>query len=77
MRQPLRLYKGGVAVRATVTYNATAETAKLDPSASLQPGVRYKAVVNTGATDLAGNALDQNPTVDGAQPKIWYFTVRR
>ena len=26
--------------------------------------------------DLAGNTLDQNPTLSGAQPKQWSFTVR-
>jgi len=35
----------------------------------------YKAVVSTGAKDLAGNALDQNPTLSGLQQKAWTFTV--
>jgi hypothetical protein len=72
-----KLYKGGVAVRAAVTYDASAQTANLNPGANLKPGVRYKAVVSTEVKDLAGNALDQDPSVDGAQPKNWYFTVRR
>ncbi len=40
-------------------------------------GRTYKATVTTGAQDLAGNALDQNSTQSGYQPKNWKFTVRR
>lgn len=36
---------------------------------------KYKAVVTTGAKDLAGNALDQDPAASGNQPKVWYFTT--
>jgi hypothetical protein len=32
-------------------------------------------VVTTGATDVAGNALDQNPSLAGAQQKAWFFTT--
>jgi hypothetical protein len=32
--------------------------------------------VTTGVKDLAGNALDQNPTTAGNQPKPWFFTVQ-
>ena len=36
---------------------------------------KYKAVVTTGAKDLAGNALDQNATTSGNQQMEWYFTT--
>jgi dipeptidyl aminopeptidase/acylaminoacyl peptidase len=42
----------------------------------LAPRTKYKAVVTTGAKDLAGNALDQNAT-SGNQQKVWFFTVGR
>jgi hypothetical protein len=32
--------------------------------------------VTTGAQDLAGNALDQNPNIAGNQSKTWKFTVQ-
>jgi hypothetical protein len=41
----------------------------------LAPRTKYKAVVTTGAKDLAGNALDQNATTSGNQQKVWFFTV--
>jgi hypothetical protein len=50
--------------------------ATLDPANPLKRGVTYKAVVTTGVKDLAGNALDQNPTTAGNQPKAWFFTVQ-
>jgi hypothetical protein len=42
----------------------------------LSAGTKYKAVVTTGAKDMAGNRLDQNSTTDGLQQKTWLFTVR-
>ena len=36
---------------------------------------KYKAVVTTGAKDVVGNALDQDPSASGNQPKEWYFTT--
>jgi hypothetical protein len=68
-------------VAATVIPNANlsaAETtgATLDPTRPLKRGVTYKAVVTTGVKDLAGNALDQNATTAGNQPKAWFFTVQ-
>ncbi len=63
-------------VDATVNYGALAKKATLDPIANLVRGARYKAVVTTGAKDLAGNRLDQDPTLSGNQPKTWFFTVR-
>jgi hypothetical protein len=48
----------------------------LDPSTNLKRGATYKAVVTTGAKDLVGNALDQDPSVTGNQQKVWSFTIR-
>jgi Bacterial Ig-like domain len=61
---------------ASVSYNAASRKATLDPTNSLRPGVTYKAMVTTGAKDLAGNALDQNSTTTGSQRMKWFFTVR-
>jgi Bacterial Ig-like domain len=63
-------------IPATVSYDADIDplTATLDSTDSLQGGVTYKAVVTTGAKDLAGNPLDQSPTV-GLQQKAWSFTT--
>jgi hypothetical protein len=60
-------------IAATVSYNA--DTATLDPTNPLRSGVTYKAIVTTGATDVAGNPLDQNPTKTGLQQKAWSFTT--
>jgi hypothetical protein len=69
--QTFKLYKKGStnALRATVTYDARAKRAMLDPSANLRRGVTYKAVVTTGVKDLAGNQLVKN--------QVWYFTIRK
>ena len=80
-----KLYPKGsdTPVNATVSYaETTTETgtrvykATLDPTDLLQRGTTYKAVLATGAKDLAGNRLDQdgNPS-NGNQKKVW-FTVR-
>ena len=47
-------------IGAVVSYDATAKKATLNPNANLRLGTKYKAVVTTGAKDLAGNQLDQN-----------------
>ena len=60
---------------ATVTYDSATKKATLNPSANLQSGATYVATVTTGAKDLAGNALDQNPTTAGNQAKTWTFKV--
>jgi hypothetical protein len=60
---------------AAVSYDAGTKKAVLNPDANLQRGATYKAVVTTGARDLAGNQLDQTPTLSGNQPKTWVFTV--
>ncbi len=38
---------------------------------------KYKLGMTTGATDVAGNALDQNAATSGNQRKAWYFTTGR
>jgi hypothetical protein len=52
---------------AAVSYDASTDTATLDPTNSLRSGVTYKAVVTTGAKDSAGNPL--------AQQYRWFFRV--
>jgi Bacterial Ig-like domain len=71
--QTFKLFRKGSTTKlaATVSYpdlNSPSYTAKLDPRDSLRSGVTYKAVVITGAKDLAGNSL--------AQQKAWFFKVR-
>ena len=63
-------------VTAAVSYVATAKKAILNPSTNLSSRRTYKATVTTGAQDLAGNALDQNPNVANNQSKSWKFTVQ-
>jgi hypothetical protein len=72
-----KLFRAGTTtvIGAVVSYDASAEKAILNPNANLQLGTQYKAVVTTGATDLAGNRLDQNPSLSGLQQKAWTFTV--
>jgi hypothetical protein len=41
----------------------------------LAKNTKYQATIATGAKDLAGNALDQDSTNAGSQPKTWFFTV--
>jgi hypothetical protein len=67
----VKLVRGGTtrAVAATVSYDAETNEATLDPSAKLASGTKYTATVTSGAKDLAGNALDQTPSVAGEQPK--------
>ncbi len=74
-----KLYKAGTttAIGATVSYDAANKRAILNPNNNLRLGTKYKAVVTTGARDLAGNRLDQAPTLSGNQPKVWFFTTRK
>jgi hypothetical protein len=76
--QTFKLFKKGSTIKlgATVKYDASTDMATLDPTNSLRSGVTYKAVVTTGAKDLAGNAFDQNSTTTGSQQMAWFFTVR-
>jgi arylsulfatase A-like enzyme len=70
------LQKGSTTqIAAALSYDASTDTATLDPTTSLRSGVTYKAIVSTGAKDVAGNPLDQNPTTAGLQQKAWLFTV--
>ena len=64
-----KLFKKGSTTKlsATVSYEASTNTATLDPTNSLRSGVTYKAVVTTGAKDLAGKPLTQQYR--------WFFTV--
>jgi len=64
-----KLFKKGTTtvIPATVTYDAANDLATLNPSADLQPGTTYKALVTIGTRDLAGNQL--------ATSKAWFFTV--
>jgi hypothetical protein len=41
----------------------------------LARGTKYKAVVTTGAKDVAGNRLDQISTTTSLDQKTWSFTV--
>jgi N-acetylglucosamine-6-sulfatase len=63
-------------VTATVSYDPPTKKASLDPASDLSSGAIYKATVTTGAQDLAGNALDQNPNLANNQSKSWKFTVQ-
>ena len=75
----VRLNADGTTTRVTaaVSYAAATKKAILNPASNLSLGRTYKATVTTGAQDLAGNALDQNPKIAGNQSKNWKFTVRR
>jgi hypothetical protein len=64
-------------VAATVNFDVTRKKAVLNPSANLTSGATYVATITTGAQDLAGNALDQNASKAGNQPKVWKFTVKK
>jgi hypothetical protein len=63
-------------VAATVTYNAQDRRAVLNPDANLKAGATYIATVSTGAEDLAGNHLDQQPDTSGNQKKSWSFKAK-
>jgi probable HAF family extracellular repeat protein len=76
-----KLFKKGstTKIAATVSYDPKTRIATLNPfgltTTRLARGTIYKAVVTTGATDMAGNQLDQNLTLDGLQQKTWIFTT--
>jgi Tol biopolymer transport system component len=74
----VRLNADGTTTRVTaaVSYDAATKKATLNPSSNLSSRWTYKATVTSGAQDLAGNALDQNPNIAGNQPKSWKFQVR-
>jgi hypothetical protein len=72
-----KLFKKGSTTKlsASVSYDGATKKATLDPTNNLRLGTTYKAVVTTGAKDLAGLQLDQNSTTTGLQQKTWLFTV--
>ncbi len=63
----------------TVRLSLNGLKATLDPFGAsatlLAKNTKYKAVVTTGAKDLAGNRLDQNSSKEGNQQKAWTFTT--
>jgi hypothetical protein len=65
-------------VDATVSPSADGLAAVLDPAQDLPKG-DYRATITTEVTDLANpaNALDQDSTQAGNQPKVWTFTVAK
>ena len=81
VKSSFKLYKKGTttALTASVSYDAESRKATLNPFGTsttlLTKGVTYKAVVSTGAKDLAGNSLDQDESLSGSQQKVWFFTV--
>jgi Bacterial Ig-like domain len=62
-------------IEAAVSYDPTTKKATLNPDANLRRGAKYKAVVTTGAKDVAGNRLDRNSSQSGLQQKSWTFTI--
>jgi probable HAF family extracellular repeat protein len=76
-----KLFKQGstTKISATVSYDPNTRIVTLNPfgltTTRLARGTTYKAVVTTGATDMAGNQFDQNLTLDGLQQKTWFFTT--
>ena len=73
-----KLFRKGSTTKlsAAVRYDAATRKATLDPTNNLRLGTTYKALVSTGAKDVAGNPLDQTSTTTGLQQKTWLFTVR-
>jgi Tol biopolymer transport system component len=76
--QTFRLFRQGATTKvgAAVTYDTDTRRATLNPTGPLLRGVTYRAVVTTGAKDVAGNRLDQDRTANGLQQKVWLFRVR-
>jgi Bacterial Ig-like domain len=74
-----KLFKKGSTKKlsARVTYNAATKKATLNPTTSLRKGLTYKAVLSSGAKDVAGKSLDQKRPAKGLQQKVWSFTVRK
>ncbi len=74
----VRLNADGTTTRVTaaVSYVATTKKAILNPASNLSSRRTYKATVTSGAQDLTGQALDQNPNIEGNQSKSWKFTVQ-
>jgi hypothetical protein len=62
---------------AVVSYDLATVTATLNPNTNLKTGATCLATLTTGATDLAGNQLDQDPNTAGNQSKSWKFQMKR
>ena len=73
-----KLFKKGSTTKigASVSYDGATKNATLNPTNNLRLGTTYKAVVSTGAKDVAGNPLDQISTTTSLDQKTWLFTVR-
>jgi hypothetical protein len=78
----LKVNADGTTTRITnapVKLSSDGLQATLDPFGTsttlLAKSTKYRALVTTGAKDVTGNALDQNPTTTGNQQKSWTFTT--
>jgi Bacterial Ig-like domain len=69
----------GKRVGARVSYDEATQTVTLNPFGTsmtlLAKNTKYKVTITTGAKNLAGISLDQNPRASGSQPKVWFFTT--
>lgn len=63
-------------VNATVTYSPSSKTAVLNPASNLVGGAVYVATVFQSTKDVAGNALDQYPTLTGDNGLFWRFKIK-
>jgi hypothetical protein len=64
----------------SVSLSTDGLTATLNPfgtstTTHLARGTKYKAVVSTGAKDVAGNRLDQISSTTSLDQKTWSFTT--
>ncbi|CAA9384187.1 MAG: Bacillolysin precursor (Neutral protease) [uncultured Rubrobacteraceae bacterium] len=77
-KDTVKLVRKGSTTRvgASLSYDANSRKVVLDPRRTLKAGATYKATVTTGAEDLAGNSLDQTPTLTGNQMKVWRFKIK-
>ena len=76
-RATVTLKRRGSATAVLTAFRVTSpERIRVDPHRRLRPGATYVARVTTGATDLAGNRLDQSRRLPRKQEKRWRFTVR-
>jgi subtilisin-like proprotein convertase family protein len=73
----VKLVRKGTTVRipATLTYDRATHTVTINPSRRLRHHTTYKVMVTTAVKDIAGNALDQKPSIAGNQKARWTFTT--
>jgi hypothetical protein len=74
----IKMKVGKKAVPVAVSLSGDGKTATInpypaDPLRALAPNKKYKVTITTGAQDLQGKALDQNPALSGNQPMVWTF----